>query len=213
MGDVTVNALDGIDLNIAEGEFVAIVGPSGSGKSTLMHIVGLLDTPTSGKVYLRDKDVSHLSVNQQADLRSKHIGFIFQSFNLLARTSALDNVEMPLIYAGIKRSERIKKALEKLAIVDLIDRQNHLPSQLSGGQQQRVAIARALVNSPGLILADEPTGNLDSKSGKEILEILTKLNKQGNTVVLVTHDLGIASHAKRIVEIQDGKIVKDRKSK
>lgn len=213
MGDVTVNALDGIDLNISEGEFVAIVGPSGSGKSTLMHIVGLLDTPTSGKVSLREKDISHLTVDQQADLRSKHIGFIFQSFNLLARTSALDNVEMPLIYAGIKRLERIKRALEKLTIVDLIDRKNHFPSQLSGGQQQRVAIARALVNNPDLILADEPTGNLDSKSGKEILDILTRLNNAGNTIVLVTHDLGIASHAKRIVEIQDGKIVKDSRNK
>lgn len=213
MGDVLVKALDGVSLEIKEGEFVAIVGPSGSGKSTLMHVIGLLDTPSEGKIYLKDKDVSRLSDDEQADLRNRHIGFVFQSFNLLARTTSLDNVEMPLIYSGVPLSERKKRAEEELKVVGLSDRLYHFPSQLSGGQQQRVAIARALVNSPDMILADEPTGNLDSKSGREILEILTALNEKGRTIVLVTHDLEIAAHAKRIVEIKDGKIIKDYKNK
>ena len=213
MGDVKVQALNDVSLSIKSREFVAIVGPSGSGKSTLMHIIGLLDVPTKGEVLLIDKKVSRLNPNQLASLRNKHIGFIFQSYNLLARTSAIDNVEMPLIYSGIARQKRLQKASQLLKMVGLEDRMNHLPSQLSGGQQQRVAIARALVNTPELILADEPTGNLDSKSGKEILELLIRLNRDGNCVVMVTHDLKIASHAKRIIELMDGKIIKDYKLK
>jgi len=209
MGDVEFDAISNVNLNIKKGDFVAIVGPSGSGKSTLMHIIGLLDSPTSGKVYLHQKDVSSTTQEEQAVLRNKHIGFVFQLFNLLARTSSKDNVEMPLIYAGLGNGERRKRALEVLKLVDLEDKADNLPSQLSGGQQQRVAIARALVNSPDLILADEPTGNLDSKSGKEILDLLIDLNKKGNTVVLVTHDLSIASKAKRIIELKDGRIVRD----
>jgi len=212
MGDVEFDAIKDVNLNINKGDFVAIVGPSGSGKSTLMHIIGLLDSPTSGKVYLHQKDVSSTTQEEQATLRNKHIGFVFQLFNLLARTSSKDNVEMPLIYAGLGSGERRKRALEVLKLVDLEDKADNLPSQLSGGQQQRVAIARALVNSPDLILADEPTGNLDSKSGKEILDLLIDLNKKGNTVVLVTHDLSIASKAKRIIELMDGKVVKDTKN-
>jgi len=212
MGDVKVEALKKVSLDISEREFVAIVGPSGSGKSTLMHIIGLLDVPTSGEMYLLEKNVSRLSQNSLATLRNRHIGFIFQAYNLLSRTSALENVEMPLIYSGTKSDSRILKAKEVLRLVGLEERMNHLPSQLSGGQQQRVAIARALINDPDLILADEPTGNLDSKSGKEILDLLIKLNKDGNTVVIVTHDLSIASHAKRIIEIKDGEIIKDYKN-
>lgn len=209
MGDVEFDAIVNVNLDIKKGDFVAIVGPSGSGKSTLMHIIGLLDSPTSGKVYLNEKDVSSTTQEEQAVLRNKHIGFVFQLFNLLARTSSKDNVEMPLVYAGLGSNKRRQRALEVLKLVDLEDKADNLPSQLSGGQQQRVAIARALVNSPDLILADEPTGNLDSKSGKEILDLLIDLNKKGNTVVLVTHDLSIASKAKRIIELMDGKIVKD----
>lgn len=213
MGDVEFDAIFDISLDINKGGFVAIVGPSGSGKSTLMHIIGLLDSPTSGKVYLNGKDVSSTTQEEQAALRNKHIGFVFQSYNLLARTSSLDNVEMPLVYAGLGSNKRRQRALEVLKLVDLEDKVDNLPSQLSGGQQQRVAIARALVNSPDLILADEPTGNLDSKSGQEILDLLIDLNKKGNTVVLVTHDLSIASKAKRIIELKDGKVVKDTKNK
>lgn len=213
MGDVEFDAIFDISLDINKGGFVAIVGPSGSGKSTLMHIIGLLDSPTSGKVYLNGKDVSSTTQEGQAALRNKHIGFVFQSYNLLARTSSLDNVEMPLVYAGLGSNKRRQRALEVLKLVDLEDKVDNLPSQLSGGQQQRVAIARALVNSPDLILADEPTGNLDSRSGQEILDLLIDLNKKGNTVVLVTHDLSIASKAKRIIELKDGKVVKDTKNK
>lgn len=213
MGDVTVEALRAIDLEIKNGEFVAIVGPSGSGKSTLMHIIGLLDRPTSGRVFLEGRDVSRLSENERATLRNKHVGFVFQTFNLLPRTTALDNVAMPLVYAGFSGSERVRKATEALKGVGLGDRLNHRPSQLSGGQQQRVAIARALVNNPSLILADEPTGNLDSRSGRDILQLLKTLNKSGNTVVLVTHDSTIAKTARRIIEMKDGEIVSDRKRK
>jgi putative ABC transport system ATP-binding protein len=209
MGENIVRALDGVSIKIKKGEFVAIIGPSGSGKSTLMHILGLLDTATSGKVFLNGKDVSSLSEEERSTLRSKHIGFVFQSFNLLARTSALDNVEMPLIYSGVATKERIERAKEALEAVGLSDRLSHFPSQLSGGQQQRVAIARALVGNPDLILADEPTGNLDSKSGKEILEFLSRLNKKGHTIILVTHEKEIASHARRKIELMDGKVIKD----
>ncbi len=211
--DVKVSALRGINLEIKKGEFVAIMGPSGSGKSTLMHIIGILDQPTSGIVKLEGKDVEILPEEKLAELRNKHIGFVFQAFNLLPKTSALENVELPLIYSNIDSTEREKKARQALKIVDLEDRLNHTPAQLSGGQQQRVAIARALVTKPSLILADEPTGNLDSKAGDEIINLLKDLNKKGNTIVLVTHEREIAKKAKRIVEIKDGLIISDKKTK
>lgn len=211
MGDEEFYALKNISLKINKGEFVAIIGPSGSGKSTLMHVIGLLDKPTSGEVYLEGEEVHNLSEIKQAELRNKHIGFIFQVFNLLPRTSALENVEMPLIYSGISKKEREERAIEALGVVGLKEKLQNKPSQLSGGQQQRVAIARALINNPSLILADEPTGNLDSKSGEEILSLLNKLNSQGNTIVVVTHDLDIARRAKRIITIKDGRIISDKK--
>ena len=211
MGEEEFYALKDVSLKINKGEFVAIIGPSGSGKSTLMHIIGLLDKPTSGEVFLEEKEVHNLSEIYQAELRNKHIGFIFQVFNLLPRTSALENVEMPLIYSGIGKKEREERAIKVLGIVGLKEKLQNKPSQLSGGQQQRVAIARALINNPSLILADEPTGNLDSKSGEEILLLLDRLNKEGNTIVVVTHDLDIARRARRIVTLKDGEIVSDKK--
>jgi putative ABC transport system ATP-binding protein len=211
LGGDQVNALDGVSLEIKSGEYVSIIGPSGSGKSTLMHIIGLLDRPTSGKVYLEGKDVSTLKQEELATLRSTHIGFVFQSFNLLARTTAIDNVELPLIYTGTGRMERFTMAKEALESVGLGERLNHTSAQLSGGQQQRVAIARALINNPSLILADEPTGNLDTKAGEDILKLLTDLNKKGHTVVVVTHDHDIADHAKRKISIRDGLISGDIK--
>jgi len=209
-GDIEVHALIGVDLKIKEGEFVAIIGPSGSGKSTLMHIIGILDKPTSGTVTLEDHNIASLSEEGLAGLRNKHIGFVFQAFNLLPRTTALENVELPLIYSGVSVDERKKRAEEVLNIVGLADRMEHTPSQLSGGQQQRVAIARALITKPSLILADEPTGNLDSKAGEEILSLLKDLNKKGNTIVMVTHELGIAKEAKRIIQMKDGEIISDK---
>lgn len=209
MGEIEVHALRGVNLNIKKGEFVAIIGPSGSGKSTLMHIIGLLDRPSTGKVFLEEKDVSQLSQDDRAILRNKHIGFVFQQFNLLSKTSALDNVALPLLYSGIGKIEREQRAKKALVGVGLGERLDHFSTQLSGGQQQRVAIARALINKPTMILADEPTGNLDSKSGQEIMNLLSDLNKNGNTIVLVTHELDIAKGAKRTVEIKDGNIVKD----
>lgn len=201
---VVVNALRGVDLRIHRGEMVSIMGPSGSGKSTLMHIVGLLDTPTSGQVLLEGEDVSRMSSNKLAALRNKHIGFVFQAFNLLPRTTAQANVELPLVYGGASGAERARRALDALERVGLGNRTGHFPSQLSGGQQQRVAIARALVNRPSIVLADEPTGNLDSRSGVEVMAMLQDLNAHGITVVVVTHDDRIARHAERIIHILDG---------
>jgi putative ABC transport system ATP-binding protein len=207
LDEVTVDALRSVDLEVRRGEMLAIMGPSGSGKSTLMHIVGLLDHPTSGTVTIDGEDVSHMAPNALAAVRNKRIGFVFQSFNLLARTTATANVELPLIYAGLSAGERSRRAKEALQRVGLGDRLRHMPNQLSGGQQQRVAIARALVTNPSIVLADEPTGNLDSRSGVEVMQILQGLNDQGITVVLVTHDARVARHAQRVVHIADGRIV------
>jgi len=207
LGKTTVKALRGVDLEIEDGELVAIMGPSGSGKSTLMHLIGALDQPDEGAVLFGDQDVSKQSRDALAKLRGKRIGFVFQSFNLIATLTALENVELPMIYQRVPRKERLTKARELLALVGMDDRADHLPTELSGGEQQRVAIARALVNDPDLLLADEPTGNLDSKTGKQIMELLTRLNKeQGMTVVLVTHDPTIARYAQRTIHIFDGKV-------
>lgn len=206
---VEVIALCGVSVAISQGEMVSIMGPSGSGKSTLMHIIGLLDRPTSGTVILEGEDVSRLSPNELATLRNRHIGFVFQAFNLLPRTTALANVELPLVYGGVAGSERSRRAKEALERVGLGDRLGHFSSQLSGGQQQRVAIARALVNTPSIVLADEPTGNLDSRSGVEVMATLQELHNQGITVVLVTHDDRVAKHAERIISIFDGKVSAD----
>ncbi len=206
---IEVNALQGVNVKIHEGEMVSIMGPSGSGKSTLMHIVGLLDRPTSGQVILGDEDVSRMSPNELATLRNRHIGFVFQSFNLLSRTSALANVELPLVYGGVGGSERTRRAKEALERVGLGNRLGHTSSQLSGGQQQRVAIARALVNNPSIVLADEPTGNLDSRSGVEVMATLQELHEQGITVVIVTHDDRVARHANRIINVFDGRVRED----
>jgi putative ABC transport system ATP-binding protein len=207
LDDIEVSALRGVDLEVCRGEMLAIMGPSGSGKSTLMHIVGLLDHPTTGTVTIDGEDVSHMDPNQLASVRNKRIGFVFQSFNLLARTTSQANVELPLIYAGFSGSERAKKARAALERVGLGDRLGHMPNQLSGGQQQRVAIARALVTEPSIVLADEPTGNLDSKSGIEVMTILQELNAQGITVVIVTHDARVARHAQRVIHVRDGRVV------
>lgn len=204
---INVEALRGINLSVETGEFLAIIGPSGSGKSTLMNIIGCLDVPTSGRYWLNGREVGRLSDNQLAEVRNRTIGFVFQSFNLLPRLSALENVERPLVYRGVGRKERLERAREVLESVGLKERMFHRPTQLSGGQQQRVAIARALVGDPPLILADEPTGNLDSISGREILNIIKKLHDQGKTIVLITHDMDVARQAQRIVRIQDGRIV------
>jgi len=210
MGDIEVNALMDVNLRIGDGEFVSVMGPSGSGKSTLMNILGCLDKPTSGKFFLDGKDVSGLDDDALAGIRNKKIGFVFQSFNLLPRMTALHNVELPLIYSGIRREQRIQKAMKALEKVNLTDRVMHQPNELSGGQRQRVAIARTLVNNPSIILADEPTGNLDSKSGQEIMEIFKLLNREGVTILLVTHEKNIAEYSKRIVTFRDGRIIEDR---
>jgi putative ABC transport system ATP-binding protein len=212
VGEVRVDALRGVSLDIEDGEFVAIVGPSGSGKSTFMHILGCLDRPTSGRYLLGEKDVSEISADERAAIRNRQIGFVFQSFNLLARTPAVENVELPLLYNGEKlsRTERRDRALELLASIGLGERSLHHPNQLSGGQQQRVAIARALVNSPGLVLADEPTGNLDSKTSVEIMEVFERLNEErGLTLVVITHERSIAEYASRVVEFSDGVVTSD----
>ncbi len=207
MDGLEVRALDGVSLEVFQGEFVAIVGKSGSGKSTLMHIIGCLDRPTSGQLFLDDQEISQLNASQLSKIRNLKIGFVFQAYNLLARTTALDNVCLPLVYAGFNRHAREERGREIFTLVGLADRMAHLPNQLSGGQQQRVAIARALVTRPSIILADEPTGNLDSRSGEEIIALLHNLHQQGNTIVIVTHDEDLAKQAKRIIHLEDGKVV------
>ena len=209
MGDETVHALDGVSLSIDQGEFVAIVGSSGSGKSTAMNIIGCLDVPTSGSYHLGGVDVSTMDDDQQAEIRNKMLGFIFQQYNLIPKLSVLENVELPLLYAGVPAEERRERAIHSLERVGLADKRKHLPSQLSGGQQQRVSIARALAGSPSVILADEPTGALDSRTGREGLGFLKKLNREGDTVVLITHDNSIAVRADRIIRLQDGRIIYD----
>jgi putative ABC transport system ATP-binding protein len=209
MGAEQVHALSGIDVEIRKGEYVAIMGPSGSGKSTLMNLIGCLDSPSSGKYWLAGRLVSELDDDELAYIRNKEIGFVFQTFNLLPRATALHNVELPLIYNGTPADERIEKAKKALERVDLTSRMSHKPNELSGGQRQRVAIARALVNSPSIVLADEPTGNLDSKTGEEIMTLFKNLHSQGNTIILVTHEHDIAQNAHRIIFIRDGKIASD----
>ena len=211
LGDYEIHALRGIDLAIERGEFVAIMGPSGSGKSTLMHILGCLDRPTKGKYRLEGKDVSSMDRNSLAEVRNRKIGFVFQSFNLLARTTALENVELPLLYNGSSTKQRLEKARAALSLVGLEGRENHYPNKLSGGQQQRVAIARALVNDPAIILADEPTGNLDTRTSIEVMEMFQSLNDKAITIILITHEKDIAGYAKRNITFRDGRIVIDER--
>ena len=213
MGDQTVNALQGINLRIRHGEYVAIMGPSGSGKSTLMNLIGCLDTPSQGQYWLNGHLVSELNDDQLARIRNKEIGFVFQTFNLLARATSLHNVELPLIYNGTPAAERLERARAALTAVNLGTRMDHRPNELSGGQRQRVAIARALINRPSIILADEPTGNLDSKTGDEIMALFAELHSNGNTIVLVTHEPDIAEYAERVVHIRDGRIFSDEPSR
>ena len=209
LGNQIVKVLKGIDLSIARNEYVALMGPSGSGKSTLMNLIGCLDTPTGGKYYLNQKDVSSLSDNELAEIRNKEIGFIFQTFNLLPRSTALQNVALPLVYAGVGAKDRQERAEEVLEQVGLADRMDHRPNQLSGGQRQRVAVARALVNKPSIILADEPTGNLDTKTSVEIMQLVNDIHHLGNTIILVTHEEDIAENAKRVVRLRDGNVESD----
>ena len=208
-GSEEIHALRGLDISIERGEYVAIMGPSGSGKSTLMNLIGCLDTPSKGSYLLNGKQVSEMNDNELARIRNEEIGFVFQTFNLLPRATALHNVELPLVYAGVPAKERQERARDALRKVELEDRMGHKPNELSGGQRQRVAIARALVNNPSILLADEPTGNLDSKTGVEIMSLFDRLHQTGNTIVLVTHELDIAEHAHRIIHIRDGKVERD----
>jgi putative ABC transport system ATP-binding protein len=209
MGDEQIHALRGVTLQIGGGEYVAIMGPSGSGKSTLMNLIGCLDTPSQGRYLLNGKEVSTMNDNELARIRNEEIGFVFQTFNLLPRATALHNVELPLVYAGVGKKDRLERAKAALEKVELTSRMHHRPNELSGGQRQRVAIARALVNNPSILLADEPTGNLDSKTGIEIMALFDRLHTGGNTIVLVTHEADIAAHAHRVVSIRDGQVAKD----
>ncbi len=211
MGDQEINAVSGVDILIHRGEYVAIMGPSGSGKSTLMNLIGCLDTPTRGQYYINGRLVSSMNDDELARIRNKEIGFVFQTFNLLPRATALHNVELPLIYAGISADQRIEQAKGAMRHVDLEARMYHKPNELSGGQRQRVAVARALVNNPSILLADEPTGNLDTATGNEIMALFERLHQQGNTIILVTHEHDIAMHAHRVIHIRDGKVEKDEK--
>ena len=209
MGSELVHALQGLSVDVERGDFVAIMGPSGSGKSTLMNLIGCLDTPSRGTYLLNGHDVSQMEDDALARIRNREIGFVFQTFNLLPRASALQNVELPLIYSGVPAAERKVRAIEALGLVELEDRMDHRPNELSGGQRQRVAIARALVNKPSIILADEPTGNLDSKTGVELMSVCSRLHREGNTIVLITHESDVASHAHRIISLRDGLVADD----
>jgi putative ABC transport system ATP-binding protein len=211
MGDQTIHAVSGVDIEIKRGEYVAIMGPSGSGKSTLMNLIGCLDTPSKGQYFINGNLVSEMTDDELARIRNKEIGFVFQTFNLLPRATALHNVELPLIYAGMSATERLERAKQAMRHVDLEQRMDHKPNELSGGQRQRVAVARALVNNPSILLADEPTGNLDTATGNEIMGLFERLHQQGNTIILVTHENDIAQHAWRVIHIRDGKIEKDEK--
>jgi putative ABC transport system ATP-binding protein len=213
MGAEHLHALRGVSIEIHRGEYVAIMGPSGSGKSTLMNLIGCLDTPSKGRYWLAGRLVSELNDDELAYIRNKEIGFVFQTFNLLPRATALHNVELPMIYNGTPAEERLERAKKTLAQVDLADRMMHKPNELSGGQRQRVAIARALVNTPSILLADEPTGNLDSQTGEEIMALFARLHQQGNTIILVTHESDIASHAHRVIRLRDGKVEKDERTR
>ncbi len=210
MGDEEVHALSGVSLEIEKGDYVAIMGPSGSGKSTLMNLLGCLDSPSSGEYWLNEQAVSSLTDDELARVRNKEVGFVFQTFHLLPRYTALENVQLPLVYSNVNPEERLKRAQQVLKEVDLTDRMQHKPNELSGGQRQRVAVARALINSPSILLADEPTGNLDSNTGKEILALFDRLHKTGHTIILVTHDAEVASHARRVIRLRDGKVEEDR---
>jgi putative ABC transport system ATP-binding protein len=212
MGEEKVHALSGVTVGVERGEYVAIMGPSGSGKSTLMNLIGCLDTPSSGSYVLNGKEVARMTDDELAAIRNQEIGFVFQTFNLLPRTSALQQVELPLVYGGVSRKDRRERAIKALNAVGLADRMNHTPNEMSGGQRQRVAVARALINDPSILLADEPTGNLDSQTGAEIMALFAELNARGNTIVLVTHEEDIAAHARRIVRLKDGKVRDDQPS-